>query len=1293
MKKLLALILAMLMIVGVLASCGGGNKDNDDLPDDDKEQNEENEQGGTGDNGNAKPECNHRGGTATCTKKAICILCNEEYGDFKHQYVTVGEIKDCGGNTVFEAEICIECGYTESLLDGEIVVHPHSFVRREPVEPTCTEEGCSVWFECENCGYDVKKNVDELGHLWGNYKYYDELYHTCECVRTQCDADDKTQHRINSWAVISEPTCIKDGSMGGYCVDCGHWCTIVLIASHRYDNGKNTKEPTCTEEGIKLYTCIVCGDEKTEAIDSLGHDFSDYVLTNSNPENPCEHVAECSRCDAEKYETIHDYGEWILTNDPDDPCEHVKNCSRCNTKEYETIHDFGPWTLTNNPDDLCEYIKQCSRCKVVEYDTIHDFDDGTVTKEPNCIEDGNKLYVCKRCKLEENEILDAYGHDYEIFKHLDPTCTENGYTIYRCKRCDDLKAVFYKALGHDVIYEYNDDCHWRKCTRCKNVLSSEEMHKLEVNFKKKESENETVYSLYYFCDTCEYKRIIKEGVAHVHNEAEIIDVVAPTCTESGHLPGLKCATEGCNEIFIQPEAVEALGHKFIDRVCLRCGEIDYSVGLAFTSNGDNTCYVSRRGACTDTYIIIPSTSPNGDRVTAIGEKAFYNDNGLARLIIPDSVTRIGSDAFMGCNKLTSVTIGNGVTSIGDDAFYYCDSLTSIIIPDSVTSIGNYAFRYCSSLTSVTIGNSVKYISYSLFLDCNSLTSITVDKNNTVYKSIDGNLYMKDGKTLKLYAIGKTATNFTIPDGVTSIDSYAFSGCDSLTSIIIPDSVTSIGSYAFRDCSSLMSVKIPDSVTSIGGSTFSGCSSLTSITIPDSVTSIGSYAFYNCSSLTSVTILDSVTSIGDRALFGTGYYNNESNWENGVLYIGKYLINAKDNISGAYTIKSGTKLIADDAFSYCDNLTSVTIPNSVTSISYRAFYGCSSLTSVTIPDSVTSISDSAFYNCSSLTSVTIPDSVTSISDSAFYNCSSLTSIIVDKNNAVYKSIDGNLYMKDGKTLKLYAIGKTATSFTIPDSVTSIGSSAFSGCESLTSIIIPDSVTSIGSSTFSRCDSLTSITIPNSITSIDDGAFHNCYKLVEVINKSDLDITKGSSNNGHIAYYALEVHNGGSKIVNKDGYLFYKADGINYLVDYTGIDSNITLPTNYNGENYVINGHAFYNNDNLMSVTIPSKVTSIGDGAFASCNKLTSVTIPNSVTSIGYGAFAYCDKLTSVTIPDSVTSIDSSAFLNCTSLTSVEFKNTEGWKAGSRAISSTVLKDKRKAATYLNSTYLFYTWTCS
>ena len=394
--------------------------------------------------------------------------------------------------------------------------------------------------------------------------------------------------------------------------------------------------------------------------------------------------------------------------------------------------------------------------------------------------------------------------------------------------------------------------------------------------------------------------------------------------------------------------------------------------IAYPVEGGNLYFDKSSGTITDcdTSVIsanIPSAI-DGVAVTSIGECAFKNCSSLTSVTIPKSVTSIGDYAFFWCSSLTSVTIPKSVTSIGDYAFNYCSSLTSVTIPNSVTSIGEGAFFCCSSLTRVTIPNSVTSIGDYAFSYCSSLTAIYVAEGNTTYTSEDGVLFSKDKTMLYRYPAGKMENEYAIPESVTSIGDCAFSECSSLTSVTIPNSVTSIGVSAFSECSSLTSVTIPNGVTSIGNYVFKNCSSLTSVTIPESVTSIGESAFYGCSSLTSVTIPNSVKSIGPGAFYLTAIYNAKDSWIDDVLYIDNWLIEAKNDIEGAYIIREGTREIAAYAFYYCSSLTSVTIPDSMTGIGDYAFCDCSSLTSVTIPEGVTSIGEGAFSDCSSLTSV-------------------------------------------------------------------------------------------------------------------------------------------------------------------------------------------------------------------------------------------------------------------------------------------------------------------------------------
>ena len=567
-----------------------------------------------------------------------------------------------------------------------------------------------------------------------------------------------------------------------------------------------------------------------------------------------------------------------------------------------------------------------------------------------------------------------------------------------------------------------------------------------------------------------------------------------------------------------------------------------SNGLEYTilSSTDLTVSVSGYSGA-GTEVIIPETVSNSSNtytVTTIAGGSsstgtFSGNTAITSITIPSSITTIQNYAFYNCTALNeinfnatamrdlssrnyvvyragqngtgiTVNIGANVESIPAYLFFpysnssYSPYITAVDFAGNsqCESIGNYAFAYCDDLTEITIPASVTSIGECAFNNCRALTEINFNATNMNDLSFSNYVFSCAGQDGTGITVNIGANVIRIP----AMLFYPFSSNNSSAPYITAvnflgnSQCESIGEYAFRYCDDLTEIVIPNSVTSIEGGAFYQCNGLTNVTIPNSVTSIGVSAFSGCGSLTSIIIPNSVTSIGSQAFYD------------------------------------------------CTSLTEVTIPNSVTSIENGTFYDCSSLTSITIPNSVTSIGGSAFYQCNSLTSVTIPNNVTSIGDGAFSSCESLTSINVNSNNSNFCSTNGILFNKTQTTIVCYPAGKTSTSYTIPNSVTSIGVYAFRGCSGLTSVTIPDNVTSIEDRAFYDCSSLISITIPNSVTSTGTYVFQGCTSLTSVT------------------------------IVN-------------------GVTS--------------IGSGEFYNCTGLTSITIPNSVISIGDYAFSGCTSLDNV----------------------------------------------------------------------------------------
>ena len=723
-------------------------------------------------------------------------------------------------------------------------------------------------------------------------------------------------------------------------------------------------------------------------------------------------------------------------------------------------------------------------------------------------------------------------------------------------------------------------------------------------------------------------------------------------------------------------------------------------------------------------------------VTSIGDYAFCGCSRLTSVTIPNSVTSIGEYAFYGCRHLpvidniryadtylveavdktlSTYTIKDGTKWIGKDAFWGCSSLTSIEIPNCVTSIEGYAFNNCSRLTSVTIPESVTSIGDWAFSGCSNLPII----DNIRYAD-----------TYLVGVVDNALSTYIIKEETRFIGSGAFWGCSSLTSITIPNSVTNIGICAFYECNSLNSVvwnaKRCNDFNFTSNTPFYSIfedfgeryttdirSQITSVTFGDEVEYIPAYLCWGLTNLTSVTIPESVTSVGYGAFSGCSNLPIIDN----IRYADTYLVEVVDRTLSTYTIEKGTRFIGDHAFKGCE-MTSVIIPNSVTSIGNYAFSDCSGLTSITIGKSVTSIGVWAFSDCSSLTSVVwnakkcnagyYSDWGSSYSISTpFYYLNDYSSTF-----DIRSQITSFTFGDEVEYIPAYlCYGLTSlTSIDIPNNVTSIGEDAFSGCNSLTEIVwnaidcnsapfynirsqitsftFGDEVKNIPDNLCKEMNNLTSITIPNSVITIGTYTFYNCAGIrnLQMSNKVESIGAHCFEDCRRINYISLPAtltHIGTDAFKNTP-FLTSAGEwdnGILYINSVIIQTNPIELPENptiKEGTTAIYQGafkncrkmksisipesitelpdSTFYNCTSLHTIDIPNGLTSIGQYAFNGCSSLTSIEIPNSVTIIGKNAFKGCSSLTSVTIPNSVTSIGKEAFSNCWSLTSVTIGNS-------------------------------------
>ena len=439
----------------------------------------------------------------------------------------------------------------------------------------------------------------------------------------------------------------------------------------------------------------------------------------------------------------------------------------------------------------------------------------------------------------------------------------------------------------------------------------------------------------------------------------------------------------------------------------------------------------------------------------------------------------------------------------------------------------------------------------------------------------------------------------LPNSLTSIGDEAFSVCQSLQSIEFGSGLQSIGYAAFSYCNNLFDAELPEGLESIGMSAFYKCYGLEEVYLPNSLKTLGSRAYDSCVYLNDFYIPDTVTSIGANVLYNTGCYKDANNWDGDVFYMGPYLMQTNKTLSGSYTVRPGTKLIADGGFQNCSKLTEVQLPDSMQIIGANAFENCTGLQTISIPAGVTTIGDEAFLWCKNLTDVQFSGAVTSFGQDVF------------EGTPYYKNGDNwenNVFYVDGCLVA--SKGTLSGTLQVRPGTETIGVGALQGQTKLTEVILPDSLTEIREDAFQGCTGLKKVTIGKSLTTIADGAFAQCTSL--------------------------------ENIVVEEGNPQYRSQNNCLIQEQTLVMGCKTSEIPQDGSVTTIGPSAFEGCAGLQELLIPDAITRIEESAFQDCNNLTTVKLGNGVKVVGKRAFSECDVLSSIDFGQSVQTIEDFAF---------------------------------------------------
>ena len=643
-----------------------------------------------------------------------------------------------------------------------------------------------------------------------------------------------------------------------------------------------------------------------------------------------------------------------------------------------------------------------------------------------------------------------------------------------------------------------------------------------------------------------------------------------------------------------------------------------------------------------------------------------------------------------------------------------NTLSAIAIPETVTSIREGAFTKCGIRTVTLCAGEVDIQGISALLNHASLTSFTVTGQGSNYSAADGVLFNGSQTELIRCPVSKTGT-VSIPDTVTAIRDGAFANCGSIQTVTIRAGAEEIQGLdgAFDDCASLSSFSVTgegSAYSAVEGILFSGdqaelirCprNKTGTFVVPGATTLIRGGAFADCSKITTLIILNSDIQIGSEAFAGcsnlmiaseTGSTAQVYAYENGINFVvysatvcGEDMTWTVDQdsvlwISGTGDMEDYTP---DVPAPWGTDISKIVLGEGIASIGDYAFNGCSSVSEIQIPDSLTGIGQYAFRGCSALQSVSLGEGVTLIGNGAFSACPAALIAETGTSTAIALSKAGYAFVPEGSDfsfihtlngdeitgLKLKSVyNKSLTEVTIPNGISSVTGTPFSGCSNLEKIIIPAGVSQLGISVFSGCSGLKTIDLRAGIPTLAAGTFSGCAKSASVILPGGTRVSAGGTLFGACGYHAIYALNNGTLTVYGRGAMWDYPDERHSSYDGYEYDTWYTQTTPW--ANSVVNKivisegitsvglSAFASESGATAVILPSTLVSIAQEAFADCSGITSIVIPASVTQIGNSAFSYCNRLNSITFEGNAPAIGSNAFKSV--VAEVSYQYNDSWE---------------------------------